>query len=368
MRGRTGSNQYRSRGPSRLTESQAADRYKVAAAAAAFGAVAPSAKGSISVDTMLEVIVSGNDDESLKVLSKKNCPPALLALVVDVDPPGGRLRASVAEHPNTPPEALERLATDLSVSADVLRHPNATSAALRNAALTVGNLGAQINFTSAADLAGHINCPPEMFDYLYDLGVFGVRQSLAANTSTPPDMLVDLSEEKHHSIVAAANPSLPVDRILDVLNGWHPTSSTVLLNPSLPRDAVDDVIRYGRDDQRRSLSDNSGLDQETTFDLAVQFPMSNAAWRAANDPGCSPSVLNGCAVGARETRLAVARHPAATAPTLAMLSTDIDPRTRRAVAVHPNTAHWTLVEMTKDERKTVERDATGELNRRRDQA
>ena len=129
------------------------------------------------------------DPVRLAVASNPRCPPTLLVHLSRDS--AESVRRAVARHPATPPDILLALSGsgNTNVAADVAGNRNAPAGAL--AALAGCN----------SDLASDL-----------------VRQAVAKNPGTPPDVLALLSRDKVSSVraLAVSNPNVPLDTLVRV--------------------------------------------------------------------------------------------------------------------------------------------------------
>ena len=276
------------------------------------------------------------------IASNPGCPPALLGHLAGSENP--LAPDMVAYHPACPSYTLARLTAPHGLAANVAAgQPNLPAGLL-------GALSRSPDEMVRAGVAYHPECPVEILeslagdvDYLPRCASAAnprtpvpvlrhfaaghdndVLESLALNTSCPPDLFEELVQGSDRVVAAAAaNPSCPLRVLRQLASGDDPqTRGAVLANPSCPAEAMH-AASAGLTVGLAPAAANPNCPPEMLDRFAVAalndrsgpgggiaFDLHDALIGLVSNPSCSPATLTTIArTGGRRLRIAVCESP-----------------------------------------------------------
>lgn len=158
--------------------------------------------------SIVERLASDPDPRVRKSVARRRPLPASLVTSLSMDP-DGNVRSSVAARRDLDPATVSRLARQGGMKSDLrlAGNPLATTDDLR---LVLPRAMANKNILRR--ILEHPNCPPEAVERVAVLGHHEVRVDVAADPGTPPELLesmVDSTSDTDVLSAAAQNPSTP---------------------------------------------------------------------------------------------------------------------------------------------------------------
>lgn len=214
-----------------------------------------------------------------------------------------QLAIAQASDPTTSPEQLVRLSTSVAeVQLLVARHPSCP----------VGTLSWFADFATgdlARAVASHPCSSPGAIERLLDRPhSTEVYAAVAGNPSTPVEILRLLAQRQPGARESlAANPSCPPDLMVELINLGH--TSRVAANPSCPPALLEELVSVRRLDLSQ-VAGNPSAPASLLGQLATHR-YTNVRRTVAANPACPPDVLTRLSRDRVYTvRAAVAAHPA----------------------------------------------------------
>jgi hypothetical protein len=183
---------------------------------------------------VLAALADDRDEQVRRLVAKNTSTPAG-ALMKLADDSEWKVRKSAAQNLSTPVEALMKLASDKrsDVAVGVAQNPSIPADVLRQ-------MASSRDLSVIRALSKNTSAPSDVLVQLMDAngphardGV--MRQNIAMNPSTPPDVLRQFAEDPWLRQVIPSNPSTPPDileQLADDIN-WI-IRNYVALNPSTP--------------------------------------------------------------------------------------------------------------------------------------
>lgn len=150
----------------------------------------------------------------------------------------------------------------------------------------------------AESLAANSSCPPELFEALTDDdmsdldGDAVIARAAAANPSCPPGVLARLAEDRWVAEVVAANPACPTGTLHDLAaDGDEATAAAVAANPSCPPELLAALADPDFGDGVTSAVASNPACPPGTLERLAGDPRSGPATVAAvaAHPGCPPA-------------------------------------------------------------------------------
>jgi hypothetical protein len=256
------------------------------------------------------------------------------------------VRRSVARNPHTPAEALDRLAddpdeakelTETKVRWFVASNPSTGEATL---ARMIGDQDVMV----LAAIGRHPHASTAVLEHLATAPAPGrtwvdpdVRQAVASNPSTPPEILAGWENADGNTMAAIAkNPATPPDVLerlsRDTSTGTR-TRAVAAANPSLPASAL---YRLAHEDTnawvREHAASNPNIDAADSHRVVLdQEPGVRRA--LARNKHVDPAVLTRLQADPdTQVRVALAKNPSIAPETLQALLSDANPRVQEASA------------------------------------
>ncbi|UAL29870.1 hypothetical protein K8W59_19465 [Nocardioides rotundus] len=250
------------------------------------------------------------------------------------------VRRQVARNPHTPAEALDRLASDPDEAKEltetkvrwyVASNPSTNSA-------TLSRMLGDNDLMVLAAIGRHPNASTAVLEHLATAPAPGrtwvdpdVRQAVASNPSTPPEILAGWESADRNTLIAIAK------------------------NPATPTDVLERLSRDGLTDTRARAAENPSLPPEALYRVAHEDTDAWVRQHAASNPNIEAADSHRVALDREpDVRRALARNPHVDPAVLTRLQADPDTQVRAALATNPNIAPATLQALLGDANPRVQ--------------
>jgi predicted DNA-binding WGR domain protein len=258
--------------------------------------------------------------------------------------PDRGVQSAVADHPQVPTVALERLAqspySDIAQLVTLLTCENSQTCQERQAAIVYQIKALQFapKRKAVLDLAS-LDVLPQILLQTLDLDL---RIAIAKHSQTGPSLLAQLTEDVHENVrkEVARHPQTPA-AALTLLAGDRSVEVRLTLarNANAPAAALNQLAEDVYEKVRKTVLNHPCLPGEAIYKLRKLKSYDSISWlaKAAQDITMPPEILAKMASPKNHhwVRINVAENPNTALETLEKLSADNYANVRRSLATHP---------------------------------